>query len=111
MPAPAIEIGVSMSGDGSERGSAPKVMVTNASSIRPIAIVDSIQPTDDGPWLSGRTAMRSMSNPNPAEAAIASGIPMNRGMPAHISATDSTEPSIRVSPWAKFTARTADHMM
>ena len=111
MPAPAIEIGVPMSGEGSERGSAPKVTVTNASSISPIAIVDSIQPTEEGPWLSGRTAMRSMSSPNTAEAAIARGMPTIRGTPAHISAMDSTEPSIRVSPCAKFTARTADHMM
>jgi len=39
------------------------------------------------------------------------GMPISSGMPDHIRTTDSTDPSISVSPCAKFTARTADHMM
>ena len=46
---PHYDNAVFISGEGNERGSAPKVTVTNASSIRPMAIVDSIQPIELGP--------------------------------------------------------------
>ena len=77
----------------------------------PTAMVVSIQPIEALAPMNGRTARRSSTTPNTPPARTASRQASGSGMPASRPITAITAPIIRVSPWAKFTALAADHMM
>ena len=111
MPAPHIVMGFATPGEGSGREKPPNCIVANDSIMMPTAMVVSIQPIEAFVPVKGRTAKRSSTIPNTPPAAIASRHASGRGRPASTPSTASTAPSIRVSPWAKFTALAADHMI
>lgn len=110
-PAPNIEIACATPGEGRARENPPNLMVTSASSMMPTAIVVSIHPMEVAVLAKGLTANRSTSTPKIHDARSESATATGNGNPASSPMIARTAPSINVSPWAKFTARAADHMM
>ena len=102
MPATVTEFAVRKP-DGMPRGSLPKVNSTTFSSTMPsatVAISQELEPRR----TNGRTATRSTSTPQAAQAASASATASHNGQPSVTqSVKHRTAPSIMVLPCAKFT--------
>src|SRR5208282_3438779 len=90
---------------GMPRGSLPNVNSTTLSMTMPSATV-AISQEFEPRATNGRTAMRSTTTPQSAQAASASTTASVNGHPSVAqNVKQSTAPSIMVEPWAKFTVR------